>query len=145
MSAALALTQLSHLRNHTQRRRRNAAVLSHELQGVLVPREPRPAAQHVWHQYTVRVPEGRDELREHLRAKGIETGVYYPIPLPGQALYRRLGYDAATYPMAQRLSREVLSLPAHPGLSDADLEQIVSAVNEWTAARKSGALERTGS
>jgi dTDP-4-amino-4,6-dideoxygalactose transaminase len=145
MSAALALTQLSHLRNHTQRRRRNAAVLSHELQGVLVPREPRPAAQHVWHQYTVRVPEGRDELREHLRAKGIETGVYYPIPLPGQALYRRLGYDAATYPMAQRLSREVLSLPAHPGLSDADLEQIVTAVNEWTAARKSGALERTGS
>jgi dTDP-4-amino-4,6-dideoxygalactose transaminase len=43
--------------------------------------------------------------------------------------------------MAQRLSREVLSLPVHPGLSDADLEHLVTAVNEWTAARRPG---RTG-
>ena len=141
MSAALALTQLAHLRNQTQRRRRNAAVLHHELQDVILPREPRPAAQHVWHQYTIRVPEGRDELREHLHQRGIETAVYYPWPIPGQALYQGLGYDATPYAMAQRLSREVLSLPVHPGLSDADLEQIVAAVNEWTAARR---LERTG-
>lgn len=143
MSAALALTQLAGLRNHTQRRRRNAAVLGHELQGVLLPKEPRPAAQHVWHQYTVRVAEGRDELRAHLQERGIETGVYYPHTLPSQSLYRGLGYDEATVPVAQRLAREVLSLPVHPGLSDADLDQIVTAVNEWTGARKSGRLQRT--
>jgi dTDP-4-amino-4,6-dideoxygalactose transaminase len=143
MSAALALAQLSLLRNHTQRRRRNAAVLSDGLQGVVLPREPRPADQHVWHQYTVRVARDRDGLREHLRSRDIETGVYYPRPLPGHAVYRDLGYNASAFPMAERLSREVLSLPVHPGLSDADLQQIVAAVNEWTAAR-TGRMERTG-
>jgi dTDP-4-amino-4,6-dideoxygalactose transaminase len=134
MSAALALAQLPRLRNDTQRRRRNAAVLGHELQGVILPREPRPAAQHVWHQYTVRVPQARDALREYLRGRGIETGVYYPHTLPGQALYRGLGYDEAPFPAARRLAAEVLSLPVHPGLSEADLEQIVTAVNEWTGS-----------
>ena len=145
IGAALALAQLPHLQNLTQRRRRNAAILSDELKGVITPAEPEHAEEHVWHQYTVRVPEGRDALREHLREQGIEAVVYYPRTLPGQTLYRGLGYDESAFPVARRLAREVLSLPVHPGLSDADLEQIIAAVNAWTQSRGGQQLDRAGS
>jgi perosamine synthetase len=133
-SAALALTQLRHFNEWTERRRRNASVLSSQLRGVILPEPPAEPGAHVWHQYTVRVEHGRDALRQHLREQGIETGIYYPKPLPGHKLYRDLGYDDAAFPIARRLSQQVLSLPVHPGLSDADLEKIVAAVNAWTAA-----------
>ncbi len=132
LSAALALSQLDRLAERNATRRRNAAYLSQHLEGVIVPETPVEPASHVWNQYTVRVPQGRDELREHLRERGIEAMVYYPMTLPSQKLYRDLGYDDAAFPVARRLTHEVLSLPVHPGLSAADLEQIVEAVNAWT-------------
>jgi perosamine synthetase len=132
-SAAIARAQLSRLEEFTQARRSNAEMLSAGLKGIveLPPMPPEPTA-HVWHQYTVRVPQGRDALQAHLKEKGIETAVYYPKTLPGQKLYRELGYDESAFPVARRLADEVLSLPVHPGLSDADLEQIIEAVSDWT-------------
>ncbi len=132
LSAALALSQLDSLAERNQARRRNAAYLSQHLEGVVMPDMPAEPISHVWNQYTVRVTQGRDELREHLRASGIEAMVYYPMTLPSQKLYRDLGYDDAAFPVARRLTREVLSLPVHPGLSAIELEQIVAAVNAWT-------------
>ncbi len=138
VGAALALTQLEDLFEANQRRRENAAYLTQHLEGVVTPEMPSDAPSHVWHQYTVRVPEGRDALQAHLRDRGIEAMVYYPKTLPAQKLYRDLGYDDAAFPMARRLTAEVLSLPVHPGLSAADLEAIVEAVNQWTAAHTPG-------
>lgn len=138
MSAALARAQLSRLAELTEKRRRNAEALTAGLKGVMLPATPERPEEHVWHQYTVRVPEGRDALRDHLREAGIETGVYYPKTLPGQELYWRLGYEVSKYPVAQRLAREVLSLPVHPGLGDADLARIVDAVNSWTHGNEAG-------
>jgi hypothetical protein len=135
IAAAIALAQVGRLWELNEKRRRNAAYLSANLRGVGLPPQPAEAGAHVWHLYTVRVPEGRDELRAWLREQEIEAGVYYPYPLPAQPLYRGLGYDDAALPMARRLAGEVLSLPVHPLLSDADLERIVEAVNAWTASR----------
>ena len=98
---------------------------------MITPPEPVEPSACVWHQYTVRVPGGRDELQAWLRERGVESAVHYPHTLPGQTLYRDLGYDESQYPVARRLASEVLSLPVHPGLSQADLETIVSAVNAW--------------
>jgi len=137
IAAAIALAQLRKLGGFTARRRANAAYLSANLRGVIPPPEPEQPEEHVWHQYTVRVPEGRDDLASWLRERDIETAVYYPQPIPHQALYRDLGYKAEL-PVAARLSREVLSLPVHPGLSESDLRSIVTAVNEWSAARAGG-------
>jgi dTDP-4-amino-4,6-dideoxygalactose transaminase len=81
------------------------------------------------------VAEGRDALQVHLKEHGIQSVVYYPRTLPGQALYRGLGYDDSRLPVARRLANEVLSLPVHPGLSAGDLEQIVDAVNAWASSR----------
>jgi dTDP-4-amino-4,6-dideoxygalactose transaminase len=133
-SAAIALAQLPRLEELTQRRRRNAEKLSAGLKGVGLPPPPPRAEGHVWHQYTVRLPRERETLRAHLREKGIETAVYYPKTLPAQKLYRDLGYDDAAFPMARRLADEVLSLPVHPGLSDADLDEIIDAVNAWAGS-----------
>ena len=134
VGAALALAQLEGLAAANAARRRNAAYLSAHLRGVTPPPEPVETGAHVWHQYTVRLAEGRDALQAHLRERGIQSVVYYPHTLPSQALYRDLGYDDAAYPVARLLAAEVLSLPVHPALSEADLQTIVEAVNEWTAS-----------
>jgi perosamine synthetase len=132
LAAAIGLPQLARMAAFNGKRRANAVYLSKHLRGVVVPPEPVEASACVWHQYTVRVPGGRDGLQAWLRERGVESAVHYPHTLPGQALYRDLGYDDASVPVAKQLASEVLSLPVHPGLSQADLETIVSAVNAWT-------------
>jgi perosamine synthetase len=131
MASAIGLPQLARLHEFNDKRRANAAYLSEHLRGVIVPPEPADANACVWHQYTVRVPQGREALQAWLGERGVESAVHYPHVLPDQPLYRNLGYDGAKYPMARRLASEVLSLPVHPGLLQADLETIVSAVNAW--------------
>jgi dTDP-4-amino-4,6-dideoxygalactose transaminase len=143
VGAALALAQLEGLEEANRRRRKNAAYLSERLRGVVTPEPPSDPAAHVWHQYTVRVTNGRDDLRRHLRERGIEAMVYYPKTLPAQKLYRDLGYDEAAFPVARRLAAEALSLPVHPGLTAADLDAIVASVNEWTASYWPGKVLRT--
>ncbi len=136
--AAIGLVQLEKLAARNEQRRANAAFLAERLRGVETPREM-PGRRHVFHHYTVRVPSNdgtasaRDALAARLAEMGIETGIYYPTPVHRQPLYRDLGYRDEL-PVAERLSREVLSLPVHPALSRDDLETIVRAVNEVTVA-----------
>ncbi|HEX5369493.1 MAG TPA: DegT/DnrJ/EryC1/StrS family aminotransferase [Dehalococcoidia bacterium] len=132
VSAALALAQIGRLAELNELRRRNAVYLSQRLERLSLPETPIEPASHVWNQYTVRVPDGRDQLRAFLHERDIEAMVYYPMTLPSQKLYRDLGYDPSSFPVAHRLANEVLSLPVHPGLSFDDLDQIVDAVNAWT-------------
>ena len=100
----------------------------------------RPGCHHVYHQYTVRVPaagsdssQERDRLAAHLEQAGVQTAVHYPTPVHRQPLYLGLGYDD-DLPVAERLGREVLSLPVHPALTPDDLATIVSAVNRAPVA-----------
>jgi len=88
-----------------------------------------PGAAPVWHQYTVRAPD-RDRLRSRLADRGVGTGVYYPTPihrLPAYALTLDL-------PVTEQAAAEVLSLPVHPALSQAQLDHVVAAV-AWAVAR----------
>ncbi|BDZ53758.1 hypothetical protein GCM10025870_08310 [Agromyces marinus] len=128
--AAIGRVQLTKVQAWTEQRRRNAAFLSAHLEGVTTP-VIAPEATHAFHQYTIRVPEGRDELAAALRAEyGIGSGVYYPIPN-----HRLPSFDRAVeLPQTERAAREALSLPVHPSLTDGDLERIVAAVNEWAKA-----------
>jgi len=135
MAAAIGCTQLPKLEARIEQRRANAARLTELLAGVaaLTPPREAPGRRHAWHQYTVRVAAGRvarEALRAGLRERGIETGVFYPTPIHRQPLYRRLGYGDLELPVATRLAGEVLSLPVHPALSDADIETIAAAVRE---------------
>jgi perosamine synthetase len=130
--AAIGRVQLTKLAGWTKTRQENAAFLDANLEGVVIP----PVAEgavHVYHQYTVRVPEDRDGFVKALREEHkVGCGVYYPIPnhrLPSYGLTLDL-------PETERAAREVVSLPVHPSLSQGDLERIVTAVN---ALAKAGA------
>jgi perosamine synthetase len=131
LHAAVGLAQLQKLEGFNRARQENAAYLSKCLQGVINPRIPE-GLEHVFHQYTVRVGEGRrDALREHLQKWGIGSEVYYPVPIHKQSFYiQDLGYDDLM-PKAEKASEEVLSLPVHPALTAADLDIIVDGVNSF--------------
>lgn len=123
--AAIGRVQLTKVTGWTAQRQANARFFDQHLEGVIVPPVAADAV-HVYHQYTIRVPDDRDGVAKALREEhGIGTGVYYPIPnhrLPSFGVHVDL-------PQTEQAAREVLSLPVHPSLSEADLEQVVNAVN----------------
>ncbi len=127
--AAIGLAQLRKLEQFNHQRLANAHYLSEKLRGVQTPVIPE-GNQHVFHQYTIRVPDGkRDTLMEHLSTLKIMSGVYYPVPIHQQTYYvHELGYSLSL-PEAEKATQEVLSLPVHPALSQSDLKTIVAAVN----------------
>jgi len=129
--AAIGLEQLKKLERNNKVRQENASYLSAHLKGVTVPQVPKGYV-HVYHQYTLRVPGGqRDALRAHLQENGVGSEVYYPVPVHKQSFYMaEFGYHLSL-PEAERASAEVLSLPVHPALSQADLETIVARANEF--------------
>jgi len=132
IQAAIGLVQLEKLLAWNEQRIANACYLSERLQGVRVP-VMRPNRRHVFHQYTIRFSGDRRALQDHLRERGIGTGIHYPCPIHYQPVYQSLGYDDVL-PQAEAASREVLSLPIHPALSQSDLDRIVVAVNGFIAS-----------
>lgn len=130
--AAIGCEQLKKLDGFNSQRRENARYLNENIAGVVTPQEP-PNYRHVYHQYTIRVPSGiRDGLVDHLQKTGIGFGIYYPVPIHKQTIYREMGYTDQL-PEAEKAALEVLSLPVHPSLTHAELETIVSAVNSFMA------------
>jgi dTDP-4-amino-4,6-dideoxygalactose transaminase len=95
---------------------------------VVVP-EALPDCQHVWNQFTIRVPGGRrDEIRQQLAEQKIGTEVYYPIPLHRQACFAYLNYAHGSLPETERACAEVLSLPIFPGLLASEQELVVESL-----------------
>lgn len=128
--AAIGRVQLAKLADWTATRQANAKFLDENLTGVVTP-PVAEGAEHVYHQYTIRVP-GHDQsaFAAALLDGGVGSGVYYPIPvhqLPSFGLTIDL-------PETERAAAEVLSLPVHPALSQADLEKVVEVVNATAAA-----------
>lgn len=131
--AAIGLAQLHKLEQFNRIRQENAKYLSEHLRGVSVPVIPE-GYEHVFHQYTIRVPGGRrDALLAYLGESEVGTGVYYPVPIHQQTFYvNELGYRQ-TLPEAEKAAQEVLSLPVHPALTPTELNTIVQVVNEFMA------------
>jgi dTDP-4-amino-4,6-dideoxygalactose transaminase len=129
--ASIGLAQLTKLPANNARRRAIAQRYDRELRGVITP-SVRPGVTHVYHQYTLRVNR-RDELVEALRERGVGSGVYYPIPVHRQKPFVALGYGDQSFPVAERLCAEVVSIPVHPSLTDEEVEQVIAAVNAVAA------------
>jgi dTDP-4-amino-4,6-dideoxygalactose transaminase len=129
--AAIGLAQLNKLERFNTARRENAHYLNTYLKGVVLPQEPL-GYKHVYHQYTIRVPNGkRDTLREHLKKDGIDSGIYYPIPLYRQPIFADNPEMSLRLPEAELATQQVLSLPVHPNLGSSELERIANSVNEF--------------
>jgi dTDP-4-amino-4,6-dideoxygalactose transaminase len=132
IQAAVLHVKLRQLAGWTETRRARAGWYDRRLErieGVATP----PAELdrfHVYSLYTVRA-QRRDELREHLRSRGIGTGVYYPVPLHLQPCFADLGYRQGQFPEAETAAAEVLSLPVYPELSLDELERVATAIEEF--------------
>lgn len=124
--AAIGRVQFRKLAEWTQRRRGIAHRYDEELTGVVTPAVA-PGAEHVYHQYTIRIEGGkRDAVAAGLAQRGVGSGVYYPKPvhqLPSFDLHLDL-------PHTRRACEEVLSLPVHPSLTDSDVDRVIESVNE---------------
>jgi len=126
ISATIGLVQLKKLDGFNKKRIENAEYLTEHIKDMsgIQPPYVSPEVKHVFHQYTVRIKEGkRHDLMEYLNHEGIGTGIHYPIPIYGQKLYQDMGYDDVC-PETEKATSEVLSLPVHPDLSIEELEKI---------------------
>ena len=129
IQAAVLRVKLRHLDRWKASRQAHAAeynALLGRLPGVVTPQVP-DGCEHVYHQYTIRVP-GRDGVRLALAGRGIASGIYYPVPLHLQPLYAGLGHKRGELPESERAADEVLSLPVYPELTSEQIARVVEAV-----------------
>ena len=130
VQAAILRARLPLLDHGNARRRAIATRYDAALAGgSLAPPAGRDGAQHVFHQYVLRVPSDRAGVQARLRAEGIGTGIHYPVPVHLQAAYKgRVPLGPAGCGETERAAREVLSLPMYPELTEEQVEQVCGAL-----------------
>lgn len=134
LQAAVLSVKLPYLEQWSEGRRRNARFYDEALGGIdgIVTPVVRPENESIFNQYTIRVLEGRrDELAQHLRAEGIGSSVYYPVPLHLQDCFAYLDYGPGDFPVAEAAAAEVLSIPIYPELTEAQLERVVTTIRHF--------------
>lgn len=134
LQAAILRIKLRHLNQYTQNRQKAAAFYDQALGGIAEIQIPVRSSKstHVFHQYTLRVKDGkRDALKEHMAKDQIPGMIYYPVPLHLQNAYRNGGYKAGDFPVSEQLCTEVLSLPMHTELRDKQLTYIVKSIEAF--------------
>ena len=129
LQAAVLRVKLPHLNSHISQRQNAAAIyddLLQNVEGVVVPARDEKSS-HVFNQYTIKLEdEIRDELAQGLAEDGVPTGVYYPKGIHEQKAFEGLGYKTGAFPITEKLSKTVLSLPMHTELSSAQQKYIVA-------------------
>ena len=132
LQAAVLSAKLPHLAAWSEARRRNARYYDAAFADLADVRTPTidPDNESIYNQYTLRVAR-RDDLQAHLKARGIGTAIYYPLPLHLQPCFAYLGYQAGSCPVAERAAGEVLSLPVFPELSTAHLDEVIDGVRSF--------------
>lgn len=131
IQAAVLLEKLSIFAEELDARQRIAQRYTNALAGHVVVPSMRAGARSAWAQYTIRIGD-RDRVAEACKAAGIPTHVYYPIPMHRQSGYARYPQGPGGCPISESLARQVLSLPMHPYLSEADQDRVVAAVRAAT-------------
>jgi dTDP-4-amino-4,6-dideoxygalactose transaminase len=98
----------------------------------IIPIKNQSGAGHVYHLYVIRVDDSclieRQQLQEQLTAAGIQTGIHYPIPCHLQPAFTYLGYQPGDFPEAEKLCKQILSLPMYPGLNSSQIKEVVAAI-----------------
>ncbi len=132
LQAAVLLAKLPFLEVWSRLRRERAHWYTERFRGhpAVVPPAEDPANEHIFHQYTIRVPR-RDALLEHLRGRGIGCAVYYPLALHLQPCFAHLGYRPGSLPQTERAMADVVSLPVYPELTEEQQQIVADAVLEF--------------
>ncbi len=146
LQAAVLSVKLPWLDEWNGRRARHAKTYLHELEcpGIQLP-EPAPAGEHNYHLFVICTPQ-RDSLRAFLAEQGIETGIHYPTPLHLTQAYQALGYPGSgSLPVAERLTREVLSLPMYPELRHEQILEVARAIRDFASLQPAPSVVHAGS
>lgn len=135
LQACVLRAKLPHLDTYNQKRRAAAQKYSEALKNnpnIITPEIPQGDTSHVFHQYTLRITNGkRDALAKHLTDNGIPFGIYYPIALHKQKAYADSRYNDADFPVTNQLIKEVISLPMHTELDDEQIQFITKIINDF--------------
>ena len=131
IQAALLRVKLSHLDELNSERKKIAAKYLSEIKNakIILP-EIREGAEHVWHQFVVRV-ENRDKFQNYLEENEIKTIVHYPIPPHLAECYQRLSYKRGDFPITEKFSDEVVSLPMFNGMTNEEIDFVIDVLNRF--------------
>ena len=137
LQAAILRVKLPHLTHWIENRR---AVAKRYIDafgefGIQLPVDPQYGT-HAYHQFTIRVPD-RDEFQKELQTAGVQTMIYYPIPLHLQKVHESFGQPEGTFPHSEKAAREVISIPMYPELKPEVQDRVIEAVK---AALHKGAV-----
>ena len=133
IQAAILDVKLKYLSKWTEKRRQVASIYNDEFRShglTEIVTCPEIAAGHVFHQYVIQT-DPRDELAGYLKECGVDTAIYYPIPLHLQQCYQDLGYSQGDLPEAEKACRRVLALPIDPDLSSGNVSYIVQSIKRF--------------
>lgn len=131
MQAAVLLVKLNYLNEYSAKRNAVADFYDAHITTSSVELPRRSAfSTHGFHQYTLKA-DRRDELKKHLEKRGIPTMIYYPIPLHLQPAYRQNDIGVGSFPVTERLSKTVISLPIHTEMTTDELAYISASVNSF--------------
>ena len=130
LQAAILRAKLPHLDEWNNRRREIAKRYQHELAGLgfILPTVPE-GTEPVWHLYVI-CSDDRDGLQARLNAVGITTLIHYPIPPHLQQAYADMGMKVGDYPIAEKMAREVLSIPIGPQMNNAQIEAVIANIRQ---------------
>ncbi|MFW6180791.1 MAG: DegT/DnrJ/EryC1/StrS family aminotransferase [Spirochaetota bacterium] len=130
LQAAVLRVKLRRLDGWMRRRQENARYYDQELAGLVRTPPVREGYQHVYNQYSI-LTDRRDQLAAHLKQRGVPSVVYYPLPLHLQPAFASLGYGEGDFPVSERTSGRILSLPVFPELTEQEREAVARGVRSF--------------
>ena len=131
LQAAVLDVKLKYIDNENERRRKIAKRFISEINNlkIMLPENPSDENEHVWHVFVIRCEE-RDALQNYLAENGVQTIIHYPIPTHQQEAYSELNH--LSFPITEKMHKEVLSLPISAILADEEVNEIIKIVNNFS-------------
>ncbi|MCM8795565.1 MAG: DegT/DnrJ/EryC1/StrS family aminotransferase, partial [Candidatus Omnitrophica bacterium] len=132
IQAAVLKVKLKYLDSWNKKRQKNAAYFNQRLEnlGLQVPFVA-PYTTHIYHQYVIKLNQPSNGLIKHLRKKGIDSRIYYPLPLHLQPCFKYLGYKKGDFPEAEKAAQQTLAIPIYPDLTRQQMDYIVESIKEF--------------
>jgi dTDP-4-amino-4,6-dideoxygalactose transaminase len=130
IQAAVLNVKMKYLAEWNEKRRKIVKKYKSALEERIVFIDEEPYAKAVYHLCVIRTPYRKD-LMKFLAEHGVSTGIHYPIPLHLQPAYKELGCNFGDYPVSERISEEVMSLPVYPEMTDDQTDFVISEVKEY--------------
>lgn len=129
LQAAILNVKFKYL-DEWNRRRREIAHRYNEKLKVKVPKEATYGQYHTYHQYTIEVDD-RKQFEDYMKANGIGTCIYYPVPLHLQEVYKSLGYKKGDFPNTEKACERVISIPISPEMTADEQEHVIATINNF--------------